>query len=128
MATTARANLFPCMMLDRCHFNSSTGPGLPFVRVSPLRASTTFMLRPHRGMGTRTPGGGKGNQVEVLSDPSEASSPQDGSGGQIVGLAHGHRDLVEFLRRAGLDDAWDLFDDAHWIEWRGIRAHRYEAA
>ncbi|WP_327421803.1 hypothetical protein OG763_14800 [Streptomyces sp. NBC_01230] len=48
--------------------------------------------------------------------------------GQIVGLAHTDNDLVEFLRRAGLDDAWDLLDDAHWIEWRGGRAHRYEAA
>ncbi|MGC5004819.1 hypothetical protein [Streptomyces sp. DT203] len=48
--------------------------------------------------------------------------------GQIVGLAHDDNDLVEFLRRAGLYDAWDLLDDAHWIEWRGGRAHRYEAA
>ncbi|MGC5001171.1 hypothetical protein [Streptomyces sp. DT203] len=48
--------------------------------------------------------------------------------GQIVGLAHDDRDLIEFLRRAGLEDAWDLLDDAHWIEWRGGRAHRYEAA
>lgn len=48
--------------------------------------------------------------------------------GQIVGLAHDDRDLVEFLRRAGLDDAWDLLDDKHWVEWRGGRAHRYEAA
>ncbi|MFE9865610.1 hypothetical protein ACFYPZ_23215 [Streptomyces sp. NPDC005506] len=48
--------------------------------------------------------------------------------GQIVGLAHDDRDLVEFLRRAGLDDAWDVLDDPHWIEWRGGRAHRYEAA
>ncbi|MFF2409628.1 hypothetical protein [Streptomyces sp. NPDC058092] len=48
--------------------------------------------------------------------------------GQIAGLAHDDRDLVEFLRRAGLDDAWDILDDPHWIEWRGGRAHRYEAA
>ncbi|WP_329208342.1 hypothetical protein OG257_16035 [Streptomyces sp. NBC_00683] len=48
--------------------------------------------------------------------------------GQIVGLAHDDRDLVEFLRRAGLDDARHLLDDPHWIEWRGGRAHRYEAA
>lgn len=51
-----------------------------------------------------------------------------GTNGQIVGLAHTDNDLVEFLRRAGLDDAWDLLDDAHWVEWRGGRAHRYEAA
>ncbi|MET8537303.1 hypothetical protein ABZV67_37320 [Streptomyces sp. NPDC005065] len=47
--------------------------------------------------------------------------------GQIVGLAHDDHGLVEFLRRAGLDDAWDLLDDAQWVEWRGGRAHRYEA-
>ncbi|WP_406409239.1 hypothetical protein [Streptomyces sp. NBC_01643] len=51
-----------------------------------------------------------------------------GTNGQIVGLAHTDNDLVEFLRRAGLADAWDLLDDAHWVEWRGGRAHRYEAA
>ncbi|MGC5006428.1 hypothetical protein OIE61_39610 [Streptomyces sp. NBC_01762] len=28
--------------------------------------------------------------------------------GQIVGLAHSDQDLVEFLKRAGPDDAWDL--------------------
>ncbi|MFF0291362.1 hypothetical protein [Streptomyces sp. NPDC005262] len=48
--------------------------------------------------------------------------------GQGVGLAHTDNDLVEFLRRAGLDDAWDLLDDAHWVEWQGGRAHRYEPA
>ncbi|MFI9041783.1 hypothetical protein [Streptomyces sp. NPDC053726] len=48
--------------------------------------------------------------------------------GQIAGVAHDDRDLVEFLRRAGLVDAWDLLDDPHWVEWRGGRAHRYEAA
>ncbi|MFF3354089.1 hypothetical protein ACFYWN_15795 [Streptomyces sp. NPDC002917] len=47
--------------------------------------------------------------------------------GQIFGLAHDDRDLVEFMRRAGLDDVWDLLDDPHWIEWCGRRAHRYEA-
>ncbi|MGW3735172.1 hypothetical protein [Streptomyces sp. NPDC005148] len=48
--------------------------------------------------------------------------------GQGVGLAHNDIDLVEFLRRAGLEEAWELIDDPHWIEWRGRRAHRYEAA
>ncbi|MFB6784789.1 hypothetical protein ACFCX0_48020 [Streptomyces sp. NPDC056352] len=47
--------------------------------------------------------------------------------GAIVGLARDDRDLIEFLRWAGLDDAWDILDDPHWIEWRGGRAHRYEA-
>ncbi|WP_425578475.1 hypothetical protein [Streptomyces chiangmaiensis] len=32
-------------------------------------------------------------------------------------------DLIEFLRRAGLPDAWDLLDDPNWLEWRGGCAH-----
>ncbi|MFB7916548.1 hypothetical protein [Streptomyces sp. NPDC056061] len=48
--------------------------------------------------------------------------------GKVVGLARNDSDLVEFLRRAGLNDAWEIVDDPHWIEWRGGRAHRYEAA
>lgn len=48
--------------------------------------------------------------------------------GKVVGLARNDTDLVELLSRAGLDDAWELVDDPHWIEWRGRRAHWYEAA
>ncbi|MEV6791266.1 hypothetical protein AB0M87_04525 [Streptomyces sp. NPDC051320] len=61
--------------------------------------------------------------------------PPAGSGGrrvtvrgQIVGLAHSDRDVIEFLRRAGLPDAEDMLDDDAWVKWRGGRAHRYEAA
>ncbi|MFF2412287.1 hypothetical protein [Streptomyces sp. NPDC058092] len=48
--------------------------------------------------------------------------------GRIAGLARDDRDLVEFLRRAGLDDAWAILDAPHWVEWRGGRAHQYAAA
>ncbi|MCX5439591.1 hypothetical protein OHO83_17525 [Streptomyces sp. NBC_00569] len=48
--------------------------------------------------------------------------------GQILGLAHSDRDVVEFLRRAGLEDAESLLDDPMWVTWRGGRAHHYEAA
>ncbi|MEU2487014.1 hypothetical protein ABZ593_20700 [Streptomyces sp. NPDC012617] len=48
--------------------------------------------------------------------------------GAIVGLAHDDRDLAEFLRRAGLFDAETILDDPRWVEWRGGRAHHYEAA
>lgn len=48
--------------------------------------------------------------------------------GQIVGLAHNDADLVEFLRRAGLDEADISLDDPHLVEWRGGRAHHWEAA
>ncbi|MFD7298396.1 hypothetical protein ACFV9W_34365 [Streptomyces sp. NPDC059897] len=43
------------------------------------------------------------------------------------GLARGDHDLIEFLRRAGLDDADQLVSgDASIIQWRGGRAHEYE--
>ncbi|MEV6548025.1 hypothetical protein AB0M57_04855 [Streptomyces sp. NPDC051597] len=51
--------------------------------------------------------------------------------GQIIGLAHSDRDLVEFLRQAGIDEttAEDMVaGDSQLIEWRGGRAHQYEAA
>ncbi|MGD6749167.1 hypothetical protein [Streptomyces sp. BH105] len=45
------------------------------------------------------------------------------------GLAHDDYDLIEFLRRTGLDDAEALvFGDSPQIQWRGGRAHEYEAA
>ncbi|MER5961495.1 hypothetical protein [Streptomyces sp. NPDC002057] len=46
----------------------------------------------------------------------------------ILGLAHSDADVVEFLRRAGLEDADALLDDPAWVKWRGGRAHEYEAA
>ncbi|MYT75312.1 MULTISPECIES: hypothetical protein [unclassified Streptomyces] len=48
--------------------------------------------------------------------------------GQILGLAHSDSDVLEFLRRAGLDHAEALLDDPAWVKWRGGRAHHYEAA
>ncbi|GAA4928792.1 hypothetical protein ACFPM3_25245 [Streptomyces coeruleoprunus] len=48
--------------------------------------------------------------------------------GEILGLAHNDADLVEFLRRAGLEDADIALDDPHLVEWRGGRAHQWEAA
>ncbi|MFE7330813.1 hypothetical protein ACFU8W_38920 [Streptomyces sp. NPDC057565] len=62
----------------------------------------------------------------VVYGPSSAGGRAVTINGAIAGLARDDRDLVEFLRWAGLDDAWDLLDDPHWIEWRGGRAHRYE--
>jgi hypothetical protein len=45
---------------------------------------------------------------------------------QIMGLAHSDRDLLEFLRQAGLPDAEDRLDDPTWVEWFGGRAHEYK--
>lgn len=48
--------------------------------------------------------------------------------GQILGLAHSDSDVIEFLRLSGLPDAEQLLDDPAWAQWRGGRAHDYEAA
>lgn len=65
----------------------------------------------------------------VVHPPSPSGGRRVTARGQILGLAHSDRDLVEFLRRAGLDDAEALVDsDPQLIEWRGGQAHHYEAA
>ncbi|MGW0734967.1 hypothetical protein [Streptomyces sp. NPDC002851] len=43
--------------------------------------------------------------------------------GRSLGTAYGDRELVEFLRRAGLDDADMALDDPHLVEWRGSPPH-----
>ncbi|GGL62709.1 hypothetical protein GCM10010129_02880 [Streptomyces fumigatiscleroticus] len=48
--------------------------------------------------------------------------------GEIVGLAYSDRDVVEFLRRVGLEEAEGLLDDPGWVKWKGGRAHVYDAA
>ncbi|MFD3380052.1 MULTISPECIES: hypothetical protein [unclassified Streptomyces] len=44
---------------------------------------------------------------------------------RFAGLAHSDADLIEFLRRAGLPDAWELLDDPHWVDWQDGRPHEY---
>lgn len=51
--------------------------------------------------------------------------------GTIIGLAYSDRDLIEFLRQAGIDETTAetmVAADSSMIEWRGGRAHHYEAA
>ncbi|MFJ4917469.1 hypothetical protein [Streptomyces sp. NPDC088726] len=64
----------------------------------------------------------------VIHRPSPTGGRRVTIRGQIAGLARDDRDVVEFLRRAGLPDAEELLDQPSWVEWRGGRAHRYEAA
>ncbi|MEU6676661.1 hypothetical protein [Streptomyces sp. NPDC046925] len=64
----------------------------------------------------------------VVYPPSRTGGRRVTARGQILGLAHSDADVIEFLRRAGLPDAEGLLDDGAWVEWRGGRAHRYEAA
>lgn len=46
--------------------------------------------------------------------------------GRSAGLAHSDADVVEFLRRAGLPDAWEYLDDPHWVEWQDGRPRTYD--
>ncbi|MFI6106581.1 hypothetical protein [Streptomyces sp. NPDC051310] len=64
----------------------------------------------------------------VVHRPSPGGGRRVTVRGQIVGLAHNDADLLEFLRRAGLDESDISLDDPHLVEWRGGRAHQWEAA
>ncbi|MFF3889879.1 hypothetical protein [Streptomyces sp. NPDC001914] len=46
--------------------------------------------------------------------------------GRSAGLAHSDADVVEFLRRAGLPDAWEYLDDPRWVDWQGGRPRTYD--
>ncbi|MDX3634318.1 hypothetical protein PV728_29455 [Streptomyces europaeiscabiei] len=56
----------------------------------------------------------------VVYPPDEDGGRRVRAGGEILGRAYNLRDLVEFLRRAGLDD-WDENDayTSGLIDWRG---------
>ncbi|MCZ4103206.1 hypothetical protein [Streptomyces sp. H39-C1] len=47
---------------------------------------------------------------------------------QILGVAYNDRDVLEFLRRVGIDDPAPLLDQPHWVEWRGGRPHQWATA
>ncbi|MER7813932.1 hypothetical protein [Streptomyces sp. NPDC096153] len=64
----------------------------------------------------------------VVHRPSPSGGRRVTVRGEIFGLAHDDKDVIEFLRRAGLPDAWDLLDDPNWVEWRGGQAHQWHAA
>ncbi|MEI5011599.1 hypothetical protein ACIOWI_18175 [Streptomyces sp. NPDC087659] len=64
----------------------------------------------------------------VVHRPSPSGGRRVTVRGEILGLAHDDKDVIEFLRRAGLPDAWDLLDDPNWVEWRGGQAHQWHAA
>ncbi|MBP0456541.1 hypothetical protein [Streptomyces montanisoli] len=64
----------------------------------------------------------------VVLRPSGTGGRRVTAHGQVLGLAHDDFDLVEFLRRAGLDDAWPLLDNPSWVEWRGGRPHHWDTA
>ncbi|MFD9053461.1 hypothetical protein [Streptomyces zaomyceticus] len=47
---------------------------------------------------------------------------------EILGLAHSDHDLIVFLEAAGVPDPETVIDDMAWVEWRGGRAHEWNAA
>lgn len=55
----------------------------------------------------------------VVHPPSPSGGRRVTADGRILGLAHDTRDLLEFLRRAGLDPEQVRLDDPELIEWRG---------
>lgn len=64
----------------------------------------------------------------VVHRPSATGGRRVTVRGEILGLAYDDEDLLEFLRRAGLPDAVLMLDDPAWVEWRGGRAHQWDAA
>lgn len=64
----------------------------------------------------------------VVHPPSPTGGRRVTARGEILGLAYGDADLIEFLRRAGLPDPEAVIDDPAWVEWRGGRAHTWNAA
>ncbi|MEU2788997.1 hypothetical protein [Streptomyces sp. NPDC007100] len=62
----------------------------------------------------------------VIQEPSPTGGRRVRVDGTILGLAHSDRDVLEFLRRAGLPDADGLLDDPAWVEWRGGQPHDYD--
>lgn len=65
----------------------------------------------------------------IVYPPSPTGGRRVRVDGEILGLAHSDRDLIEFLRRAGLANADELLlSDSLLIDWRGGRPHEYGAA
>ncbi|MCZ7413026.1 hypothetical protein [Streptomyces sp. WMMC897] len=55
----------------------------------------------------------------IVQPPSPGGGRRVRVDGQILGIAYSEQDLLEFLRRAGLDpDDVDL-EDPELLEWRG---------
>ncbi|MGW7197930.1 hypothetical protein [Streptomyces chryseus] len=47
---------------------------------------------------------------------------------EILGLAYSDHDLAVFLEAAGVLDPDAIMDNPLWVEWRGGRAHQWDAA
>ncbi|MER6235927.1 hypothetical protein ABT185_07605 [Streptomyces clavifer] len=64
----------------------------------------------------------------VVHRPSPSGGRRVTARGRILGLAYSDDELVIFLAGAGLQDPELVLDDPAWVEWRGGRAHQWDAA
>ncbi|MCX4792617.1 hypothetical protein OG369_43360 [Streptomyces sp. NBC_01221] len=64
----------------------------------------------------------------IGADGGRRVSVRSGGRTHILGIAYSDVDVIEFLRRAGLDDPGPLLDDPSLVEWRGGRPHEWAAA
>lgn len=55
----------------------------------------------------------------VVHPPSPSGGRRVTAHTEILGLAHSAQDVIEFLRRAGLNPSDIQLDDPALIEWRG---------
>lgn len=68
-----------------------------------------------------------GKRPVTVQLPSPSGGRRVRVDGEILGLAHSVRDLVEFLRRAGLEIETHEVADSPLIDWRGVGPDRWEA-
>ncbi|MEU9481300.1 hypothetical protein [Streptomyces sp. NPDC048191] len=68
-----------------------------------------------------------GKRPIVVHLPSPTGGRRVRVDGEILGLAYNVRDLVEFLRRAGLEMEPEQVADSPLIDWRGVGPDRWEA-
>ncbi|MET8585238.1 hypothetical protein ABZX39_30805 [Streptomyces collinus] len=68
-----------------------------------------------------------GKRPVIVQLPSPTGGRRVRVDGEILGLAHSVRDLVEFLRRAGLEIEPEEVGSSPLIDWRGMGPDRWEA-
>lgn len=63
----------------------------------------------------------------IVNLPSPTGGRRVRVNGEILGLAYNVRDLVEFLRRAGLEIEPEEVANSPLIDWRGVGPDRWTA-
>ncbi|MFE1882652.1 hypothetical protein [Streptomyces diastatochromogenes] len=66
-----------------------------------------------------------GKRPIIVHLPSPTGGRRVRVNGEILGLAHNVGDLVEFLRRAGLDIEPEEVAESPLIDWRGVGPDRW---